>query len=530
MNLISDDARLSNFPESYWLSHPMPHFPKMTTNSKTEIAVVGGGITGILTAYLLTKAGKQVTLIEAREFVSGVTGNTTAKITAQHSLLYSKLIKTHGEDKARAYYEANLEGLKLIQNITEELDINCELEKKEAVVYSTTAKGVLQIRKEAEAYEKLGIEGVFSKDPLEDLPFETTASLTMPDQAQFHPVKFLAPILKEIQRRGGTIYEQTRAVKTKNKTTIQMENGTELECDHLVVATHYPFNDFNGLYFSKLSVSRSYALATKVTGQIPKAMYISAESPTRSLRSIPGNDGESCLLIGGESHSTGKSKTDTQEHYQNLKAFGEKWFDLQTVPYHWSAQDMTTLDNMPYIGQMSRTSSNILVATGFQKWGMAMGAFTGKLITDLIIGKENQYAELFDPTRDKFKSKDIQQFVKKNMAVAKDLVVSKTKSPEISLEDLERDEGGLVEVDGDKVGAYRDQKGQVHLVKTTCTHMGCGLNWNDAERSWDCPCHGSRFSFSGEVLDGPAVKPLAKLVISPLEDVAPGQSYDEPLE
>jgi len=511
MKHTSADQDLSNFPESYWSTHPTPHFPPMTADNETQVGVIGGGIVGIMTAYLLTRAGKRVTLIEARDFISGVTGHTTAKITAQHRLIYDELIHTFDKENARLYYDANIEGLTLIQKITEELEIDCDFEKKKAVVYATTVKGSQQIKKEAQAYESLGIKALLTEGRLEELPFDTKMALTMPDQAQFHPVKFLAALLNEIQRLGGTIYEQTRAVGMKDETTVIMENGTKLNCKKVVVATHYPFNDFNGLYFSKLSISRSYALAVKVISTVPEGMYISVESPTRSLRSILDLNGEELLLIGGDSHPTGKSKSDTQEHYQNLEKFVQKFFPIQAIPFHWSAQDMTTLDKMPYVGQISPGSPDILVATGFNKWGMAMGALSSKLLTDLILEEPNRYKDLFDPMRGKLKVEDIKQFVKKNVTVGKDFIVSKAARATLAPEELKSDEGGLVSVDGKKVGGYRDEMGQIHFVNTTCTHMGCGLEWNNAERSWDCPCHGSRFSYSGEVLDGPAVHPLKKL-------------------
>lgn len=511
MTQLSSDHDLSNFPESYWLNHPIPHFPPMSTDNETQVGVIGGGIVGIITAYLLIKAGKKVTLVEARDFLSGVTGHTTAKITAQHRLIYAELIRTFGKENARLYYEANIEGLALIQKISEELEIDCDFEKKKAVVYATTTKGAEQIKKEAQAYEDLGITFFLTEGRLEELPFDTKLALTLPDQAQFHPVKFLAGLIKEIQRLGGIIYEQTRAVKLKDETTVIMENGTSLNCEKVVVATHYPFNDFNGLYFSKLAISRSYALAVKVMGAIPESMYISVESPTRSLRSIRDMNGEELLLIGGDSHPTGKSRSDTQAHYRNLEKFVQKYFPIQGIPFHWSAQDMTTLDKVPYIGQIAKSSPDVLLATGFNKWGMAMGAFSGKLLADLIMKEPNIYADFFSPTRRKFKMVDIKQFMIKNTTVGKDFVLSRSTRTTLTPGDLKPDEGGLVSVDGKKAGGYRDEKGTIHLVKTTCTHMGCGLTWNSAERSWDCPCHGSRFSYSGEVLDGPAVNPLNKL-------------------
>lgn len=502
----------ANFPKSYWLSQPVPTFPKLTEDTQTEIGIIGGGIVGIMTAYLLAKAGKAVALIEGKELLRGVTGHTTAKISAQHGLIYDELIQTFGKDSARLYYDANIEGRDLIKEIASSLEIDCGLETKDAVVFATSEKYSKQIEAEARAYENLDIGGILAYGQADELPFPVDATLTMPDQAQFHPVQFLVPLLAEVERLGGRIYEHSRAVQLFNDDTIVlMENGAQLTCDKVVVATHYPFNDFNGLYFSKLSISRSYALAAKIDGPVPQAMYLSVESPSRSLRSISDENGADWLLIGGNDHPTGKSKSPTQTHYNSLRTFGKTWFGMQEVPYHWSAQDMTTLDKVPYIGQMTSSSTDILVATGFNKWGMAMGAQASKLLTDLILDHSNGYTDLFDPTRSKIKTKDLQQFVKKNTSVAKDFVATKAQKTNMTPDELHLDEGALVSVKGQKAGGYRDVEGQLHLVKSNCTHMGCGLRWNDAERSWDCACHGSRFSYEGDVLNGPAVKPLEKL-------------------
>ncbi len=501
----------SHFPKSYWLEHRVPSFPPMIEDEKTEVGVIGGGIVGILTAYHLAKAGKKVVLVEGNQFLRGVTGHTTAKISAQHGLIYGHLLSTFGKEEARLYYEANLEGRDIIYDIAQRLAIDCGLEEKDAVVFASSAKAVKKIEAEARAYETLEIDGVLSYGNLAELSFPVDAALSMRHQAQFHPVQFLSPLLEEIEKLGGVVYEQTRAVQiSKDETIVHMENGAQLTCDSIVIATHYPFNDFNGLYFSKLSIERSYALAAKTKGPIPQAMYLSVDSPSRSLRPVTDANGEDWLLIGGDNHQTGKSKAPTQTHFEHLEAFGRKWFGLEEAPYRWSAQDMTTLDQVPYIGQMTASSENIYVATGFNKWGMAIGALAGRLITDLILEKPNRYTDLFDPTRSKVKIADLKAFAKKNTAVAKDIVTTKTQRPALTPEDLAFDEGGLVFVDGKKAGGYRDPEGEVHLVKTTCTHMGCGLRWNNAERSWDCACHGSRFSYKGEVLNGPAVKPLER--------------------
>lgn len=513
MDKDTQSSRHMPFPESYWLEHSVPAFSRLTEDTTTEVGVVGGGIVGIMTAYLLAKAGKQVSLVEARKLLNGVTGHTTAKITAQHNLLYDDLIQTFGEESARLYYEANRDGSELIQALVQELNIDCGLEKRDAVVFSTSDKYTQKIEAEARAYETLGIKGILSYGPIDELPFPVESALMMPNQAQFHPVQFLSFLIEEIIQMGGQIYEHTRAVQLSHaRPTIEMENGTTVTCKKVVVATHYPFNDFDGLYLSKLSISRSYAIAAKIDAPVPQAMYISAESPSRSLRSITDKYGEDWLLIGGDDHQTGKSSSPTHSHYRNLEAFGERWFDLQEVSHYWSAQDMETLDQVPYISQMSNSSSVIFVATGFNKWGMAAGAMAGRLLTDSILELPNRYKALYNPLRSKMKMKDVQQFVKKNTSVAKDLVTTKVGRPSMTPDDLKLDQGGLVKVHGKKAGGYRDAHGELHLVDTSCTHMGCGIRWNDAERSWDCPCHGSRFTYKGDVLNGPAVEPLKPIV------------------
>lgn len=506
-------SQIPHEQKSFWRAYKdIPSYPALQENESTDIAIVGGGMVGVISAYLLAKAGRQVTLIEAGKLIDGVTGRTTAKITAQHGLYYDSLIQVAGEEQAKLYYQANMDGLHFIEKTAKELSIDCDFSHHNAFVYANTAAGAKKIEKEAEAYMKLGIDGELAKHEVE-LPFSVEEAIVMRNQAQFHPVKFLAGLVKEIERLGGKIYEQTRAVKilSKKDPVIQTENLSHLSCNKVIVASHYPFNDFDGMYFSRLTVNRSYAIAAKVSGNIPNDMYISADMPSRSLRYAPGEDGEKLLLIGGDGHATGKSSGDTIEHYHNLEKFGNEHFGIEEIPYRWSSQDMTTLDKIPYIGTITAGYDNILVATGFHKWGMSNGALAGMLLSDQVLGIENQYAAVFDPTRTKVKVKDATSFAKDNAAVAKELVTGKLKRPSKTVEDLAKDEGSLVKVGKKKAGGYRDEYGQVHLVDTACTHMGCDVKWNDAERSWDCPCHGSRFSYTGEVLNGPAVKPLKKI-------------------
>lgn len=509
----SENMNIPESKESYWRKFDdVPDYPQLQKNESTEVGVVGGGIAGIISAYLLAKAGKKVTLIDAGKLIDGVTGYTTAKISAQHGLFYFPLIKMSGEVGAKRYYDANMEGLEWIKNTAEELGIDCDFEHQDAFVYANTAVGAKLVEQEAEAYDQLGIPGGLAKDEVE-LPFEVKEAVVMRNQAQFHPVKFLAGLVKEFERLGGTVYEKTRAQKilSKKNPVIQTENMSHLSCEQVIVATHYPFNDADGMYFARMSVERSYVVAAKVKNTVPKHMYISTDMPMRSLRYAKNDEGEQLLLIGGEGHGSGKHSGDTMENYEKLAEWGDEHFGVEEVPYRWSAQDMTTLDKIPYIGTSTVGYENILVATGFHKWGMAHGAVAGLLLSDQILGNENRYASLYAPTRTKMKAVDVASFVKDNASVAKELVKGKLKKPMKTPDALEKGEGASVKTAKGAAGGFRDEYGQLHLVDTTCTHMGCETKWNSAESSWDCPCHGSRFSYTGEVLEGPAVKPLKRI-------------------
>lgn len=494
---------------SFWSDTvPQPHFETLIDNEEAEIAVIGAGIVGILTAWLLQKEGKQVTLVEAGHVADGVTAYTTAKITSQHSLIYQTLLMFLGKEKATRYYRANEEGLAFLRQTMEDLDIDCDWEKRDAVVYATTESGKGKILKEMQAYQRIGIDGYLTYD-IPNFPFPITAAIGIPNQAQFHPVKFLHAVLDEFVRLGGTVYERTRALEVKNKERqeVLLEHGNVLRANRVVIATHYPINDEQGLYFSRLKISRSYGVLGKPTKSIPRGMFINVESPTRSIRSVTGENGEELVLVGGNGHPVGRDSK-TVENYQDLKDFTTEYFGASQFYYQWSTQDPSTPDKVPYIGQMHRLNQNLFVATGFNKWGMSNGAIGAKLLTDLIVGRENPYSSLYNPTRTKLQPLAVMNLVKENTLVAKELVGGKVAPATKKISDVGLDEGAIIEVDGERLGIYKDSEGNVHQIKPVCTHMGCTVNWNQAERSWDCPCHGSRFSADGSVLEGPAVKPL----------------------
>ncbi|WP_064092029.1 FAD-dependent oxidoreductase [Rossellomorea aquimaris] len=497
-------------PEPYWRENvQLPLFKKLEKNLKVDVTVVGGGIAGITTAYLLAKGGKKVALIEANRLLNGTTGHTTAKITAQHSLIYDELIQHFGEEYAKKYYQSNQKALQFIQDTIHSEQIECQYSEEDSFVYATTDHYASKVKMEYEAYKTLGITG----ELVEDLPIDITIknAITMKSQAQFHPLKYFKKLVDSYLNLGGQIYEGT-AAKTINEgenTQVVTMDGYHLDSQHVAICSHFPFFDGMGLFFTKMYAERSYIIGVKSKKEFPGGMYLSAENPTRSLRFQEDENGEKIVFIGGDNHKTGQGK-DTMEHYEALKQYGEEVLGVEEVCYRWSAQDLITLDKVPYIGKLTKKHPTIFVATGFKKWGMTLGTLAGQIISDQIMGNHNIYADLYTPSRF-VADPSIKHFFKQNVNVAGQLVKGKLQIPIKKPEDLYNGEGDVVNLNGRRCGAFRDDKGQLHLVDTTCTHLGCECEWNHGDHTWDCPCHGSRFSIDGNVLEGPADKPLTQL-------------------
>lgn len=503
---------LPQFPESLWRdTTDLPSFPKLAEDITTDIAVVGGGITGITTAYLLTKAGYKVTLLEAGEILSGTTGFTSAKISAQHGLIYHHLLKHFGEEKARLYFQSNSKAMEWIIDTAEELELSCGMKREAAYLYADAGEEetLKQLEQEFKAYEKLGLPGEWLDNV--SIPLMAGGAIKLPGQARFHPLQYLKGLLKVVLDKGGVIYEHTmmsdKVEKNGELTLFTERDEHRITCRHVVSASHFPFYDGGALYFSRLHAERSYCLAIQPETDFEGGMYLSAGEPTRSLRAVEWG-GQQLVIVGGESHKTGQGIC-TIGHYENLELFAGNLLGIKSIPYRWSAQDLVTLDKVPYIGKVSK-DEEIYIATGFGKWGMTSGTLAAQIITDQIECKDNPYTALYDPSRLDL-SASIKSFIVQNTNVAKELVAGKVEIIHKKTRDLKPDEGAVVRHDGKRVGAYRDPEGKLHLVDRTCTHMGCECEWNDGDRSWDCPCHGSRFSYDGEVLEGPASVPLTKI-------------------
>ncbi|PKG23871.1 FAD-dependent oxidoreductase [Niallia nealsonii] len=493
---------------SYWKqTSNLPTFPKLTENIETDVCIIGGGITGITTAYLLSKEGLKVTVLEADKVLQGTTGNTTAKITLQHGLIYDELIGNIGEEQAKLYYEANKKGQQFMKDIAEKLSIDCSFTKENSYLYATSEKYAEKVEKEYEAYQKLGIESQL----IDSIPFpiDTKAVLNMTDQYQFHPLIYLHAILLEMKKNNVTIFEQTPAqdIEEKDTPTVLTGNNYRVSCKYVVIASHFPFYDKKGFYFARMYAERSYCIALKASSPYPFGMYYNGEKPVRSMRSIK-NNGQEWVIISGENHKTGQDE-DTAVHYDALKTFSKEILKTDKIEYSWSAQDLTTLDKIPYVGELTKNTPSILVATGFRKWGMTNGTAASLLLRDIIMEKDNPYRSLFSPSRF-HPDPAIKTFITTNLDVAKHFVSGK-----LDIGEQERallpNEGAILHMDGKKVGCYKDSSGTIHKVDTTCTHLGCEVAWNSSEKTWDCPCHGSRFAYTGEVIEGPALNPLPKL-------------------
>ncbi len=424
-------------PDSVWEEVSLPRFPALRGDLRTDVLVVGGGITGLLTAYELRKHGVDCVLVEKNRICGGVTSKTTAKITAQHRLIYSDIAERYGMERAALYLSANLRAVEKYAALSRK--IKCDFRTVDSYVYSRNRRDALE--HEASILQQLHCHTSICDTT--ELPFKVAGALKLSGQAEFHPLKFLGEIAKKL-----TIYENTHVTDIRGNTAFT--ENSEIHAKRFVITTHFPFIDRFGAYFLKMYQSRSSVLALK-NAQDLSGCYVDAESNGLSFRQYGG-----LLLLGGGAHRTGKPcKMD------KLVQFAERAYPKADIAYSWSTQDCMTLDGIPYIGQYGLVKSNLLVATGFNKWGMTTAMAAAGILRDLVLERDNKYAEVFSPHRTVLHK----QLMVNGFNAVKDLAAPKTPR---------------------------------------CVHMGCALEYNSAEHSWDCPCHGSRYSESGALLEGPA--------------------------
>jgi glycine/D-amino acid oxidase-like deaminating enzyme/nitrite reductase/ring-hydroxylating ferredoxin subunit len=491
---------------SFWIdTTPHTNYPVMLGNTSVDVAVLGGGITGLTAAVLLKRLGKTVAVIEARRIAEGVTGHTTAKVTSQHKLIYDTLIDKHGEQKARLYAEANEAAIDRIEAFVNEKSIDCDFRRLPAYAYTENANVLSQLKAEVAAAQKVGLPASFVREA--PLPFPIKGAVRFENQAQFHVRKYLLPLAEEIPGDGSHLFENTRALDIKEglQCKVETDRGNVIAKD-VIVATHIPFT-FKGQFWGKVTPQREYGVAAKVgPTQASEGMFINAGAPTRSVRTA-SRDGEIALIVVGETHKTGE-EPDTEQRYRNLEEWARERFGVTEFENRWSSQDYSSFDGLPYVGRIGARSKHVYVATAFAAWGITNGTAAAILLSDLIAGKESRWADLYDSTRTSpFASKNLYG---EGASQAVHLVKDRFEGAREATSTVGPGEGRIIGRPGDQTAVYRDRLGEIHAVSARCTHLGCIVSWNPAEASWDCPCHGSRFSVDGEVLQGPAVRDLEK--------------------
>jgi glycine/D-amino acid oxidase-like deaminating enzyme/nitrite reductase/ring-hydroxylating ferredoxin subunit len=474
-------------------------FPPLSADARADVVVVGAGITGLTTARLLTEQGASVVVIDAGSIAAGATGYTTAKITSLHGLTYTRLAEQLGERRARLYGAANEAALAEIARLIEHDGIDCSFERRAHVVYTNDPSSTDAFEEEVALAVKLGLPA--SSSTADELPFDVAAAVRFDNQAQFHPRAYCLALAETITGSGGRVHAHTRARHIDGDDRIVVTDHGELRGDAIVIATHLPIKEMGG-YFARTEAWRSYAIAVTVDGDQPQDMYLSADSPTRSLRTAGDH-----LIVGGEGHKVGDAH-DTRVHYRNLEAWASEHFAVGRVDHRWSAQDCRAADGVPHIGRMAGHDDGVYVATAFNKWGMSHGAVAALLLRDLIAGRDNPWLEVYDATRIAPK-RSLKGVISENIDVVKHFIGDRVGiRGNASIDELAPGDGTVVRVAGADVAAFRDDNGTVHAVSAVCTHLGCLVNFNPAERSWDCPCHGSRFATDGTVIEGPAVDDL----------------------
>lgn len=495
--------------ESYWIATTdTTAYPQLSGDIEVDIAVVGGGIAGLCTAWELSRAGRSVAVIEAGRIAGGVTGHTTAKLSAQHGLIYDHLRETFGAASARDYATAQTEAIEHVATTAGHLGVDCDLERAPAFVYTESEDRVPTLRAEAEAAREAGLDASFTTDT--GLPFPVAGAVRVENQAQFHPRKYLLAIAADLTARGASIYERSRVVELDSDHavhTLTAESGATVSAREVVVATHFPI--FNRLkLFPRLTPRRELVVAAPIPAEAdPGGMYLTPEDHTRSVRTAPYGDERRLLIVTGEAFTPGSP--DVSGRLDRLTEWTAERFGATDPAYRWAAQDNATTDKVPFVGRF-KGRERLYVACGFGGWGMSNGVAAARLIAALSRDEPPQWSELFDPGR-LHAVKEASRLAANQTSVVKHLVGDRiTRHPAESPEDLGPGEGAIMRVDGSLHAVSRDEDGTVHTLAATCTHMGCVVGYNDAERSWDCPCHGSRFDQEGAILHGPATEPLPK--------------------
>lgn len=490
--------------ESIWEStvQRTPHRRLERNDLHVDIAVIGGGITGTTAAILSKLAGKRVALLEARVIGSGVTGGTTAHLTEAVDTRYVTLESKFGHAGTRLVAESSRAAIEKITELCLRLAIGCDLVRLPGYLFTEREDEVESLAAEFEAARRAGLRLVLERPPL---PIVVKAGLRFDDQAEFNPLNYVTGLADRIAGDGSEVFENSRvlAIDEGEPCTLHLEHGATLRANHVIVATHAPLDAV--LLQTKIAQYRSYAVSGTVE-QAPRGLFWDTADPYHYIRSYRRR-GECSLIIGGEDHKTGQAP-EGDEPFGRLAEYAAR-FGLSKIERRWSAQVIEPVDGLPFIG-LEAGAERVYVATGFSGNGMTFGTVAAMILSDACLGIKNPYAEFYSAKRFKPLA-SLGSFLSENVAFPLHLLSDRLRPPEVrSLDEIERDDGKIVRVRSERLAVYRDAEGSYHAVSPICTHMGCQVAFNSIEKSWDCPCHGSRFTIDGSVLDGPATEPLAR--------------------
>jgi glycine/D-amino acid oxidase-like deaminating enzyme/nitrite reductase/ring-hydroxylating ferredoxin subunit len=484
-----------------------PHFDAPGGDTRVDVAIIGAGITGLTAALLLAQRGLSVAVLEKETIAAGETGNTTAHITVSVDWRYHFLRRKYGADEARAVADASRASLEKIAELVERYAIDCHFRRVPGYLYTEKRKHVAELKNEAAAAREAGLDARWIDDV--PLPFETRGAVLWPEQAQFHPREYVSALAKHAAAAGARIHERTFVsdVKDGDPCVVATEHG-RVTAKSVFMATNVPISGFTMVH-TKAAAYRTYAMAFRITGDHPDGLFWDTADPYHYTRWQETDDG-TYLIVGGEDHRVGEEE-DTEGCFARLGDYAREYFGAHPLRTRWSGQVIEPHGGLPLIGG----SGNLYIATGFSGQGITFGTAGAMLIADLVTGVANPWAEVFKPSR-VHAHMTVREFISENLAFPKHFVADRLTSHDVEAKtplDVRPGEGKIIEIDGKKVAAYRSESGQLRCVSAVCTHMKCDVAWNDAERTWDCPCHGSRFTPDGEVLNGPAHKPLEKIEV-----------------
>ena len=488
-------------------------YPRLHEDIAVDVAIVGAGITGLTAAVELIEAGKTVVVIDALEVAGGVSGFNSGHLTnLMLDLRYTTIRHNFGAEGARLTAESQTAAIDKIEENVHKYGIECEFKRLNGFLYAETSEQVTVVEKEFLAAKEAGIE--IDLTDIVHLPFPILKGARVARQGSFHPKKYVYGLAKAFTEKGGQIFEHTRALDVKSGTPCQVitESGT-ITAGSVIIATHTPIGMWPKLQ-TKLIPSMSYIIGLRIKNTFEEGLFWDAQEIYHYIRFVP-ELGPNFIILGGEDHKIGTER-DTEVHFRNLEKYAYERFDIESIDFRWSAVLYDPADGMPYIGAMN-TAPNVYIGTGYTGEGLTCGTVAGMLLPDLILGRPNPWAHIYDPNRVKpFSS--AAGFIEENVSTAYHFVKDRlSRGDEAKLEEIAPGEGRILKINGQKVAAYRSESGQVHAMSPVCSHAGCIVNWNEAESTWDCPCHGGRYFATGDVMNGPPTRGLKELDPSALE-------------